>query len=66
MYFLFVESTQFSMDSVIGDDDDDMQFFLFCAKFVTLVYIFGYYYSNGVRNRVHQSIPSGDILLMSF
>ncbi|RWR96010.1 putative nuclease HARBI1 [Cinnamomum micranthum f. kanehirae] len=40
--------------------DEDMEFFYFCAQSITLICILGYYYSYGYRDRVHDSILSGD------
>ena len=37
-----------------------MEFFYFCAQSIALVCILGYYYSYGYRDRVHDSILSGD------
>ncbi|XXG77703.1 hypothetical protein AAC387_Pa08g1807 [Persea americana] len=40
--------------------DEDMEFFFFCAQTVGLICVLGYYYSYGQRDRVHNSIISGE------
>ena len=40
--------------------DEDMEFFFFCAQTVALICVLGYYYSYGQRDRVHNSILSGE------
>ncbi|RWR85031.1 putative nuclease HARBI1 [Cinnamomum micranthum f. kanehirae] len=40
--------------------DEDMEFFFFCAQTVALICVLGYYYSYGHRDRVHNSILSGE------
>ena len=40
--------------------DEDMEFSFFCAQTVALIYVLGYCYSYGHRDRVHNSILSGE------
>jgi len=40
--------------------DEDMEFLFFCAQTVALICVLGYYYSFGHRERVYNSILTGD------
>ena len=48
-----------AMDNALTDEDD-MEFFIFCAQSVALICVIGYYYSYGLRNRVHESSLLGN------
>ncbi|KAJ8640041.1 hypothetical protein MRB53_016735 [Persea americana] len=58
--FMALELFHFVAMDYALTDEDDMEFFIFCAQSVALICVIGYYYSYGIRNGVHESSLSSN------